>query len=154
MCATNRSALLALLSASCAAVAPSYASPCGGININHTLTWEPTEIVKGSSLANWRGSSVIVSNDPKGPFHLLSGECKGTFYVAADGGIRGSGSCARRDKDGDVLFEDFETTGPKGTSKLVGGTGKFAKATGTFQHENIPLQGRTAAVPWSGECRL
>ena len=154
MCAANRIAPLALLTLSCAAIAPSYASPCGGININHTLTWEPTEIAKGISLVNWRGSSVTVSNDRKGPFHLLSGECKGTFYVVSGGGTHGSGSCARRDKDGDVLFEDFETTGPKGTSKLVGGTGKFAKATGTFQHENIRLQGSTAAVPWSGDCRL
>lgn len=154
MCATNRIASLALLSLSCAAIAPAHADPCGGININHTVTWEPTEIAKGSSLANWRGSSVTVSNDPKGPFHLLSGECKGTFYIASDGGTHGSGSCARRDKDGDVLFEDFQANGLRGASKLVGGTGKFAKATGTLQYENIPLQGRTAAVSWNGDCRL
>lgn len=154
MCATNRFAFVGLLSLSCAAPISTYASPCGGININHTVNWEPTEISKGSSLAQWRGSSVTVSNDPKGPFHLISGECKGTLHVGSDGSMRGIGSCARRDKDGDVLFEDYEHEGRKGTSRLVGGTGKFAKAAGNLQWENIPLQGKTAAVPWSGDCRL
>ena len=154
MRATMKFAQLSLLCLWCAAPVASYASPCGGININHTVTWEPTEISKGSSLASWRGSSVTVSNDPKGPLHLISGECKGTLHVSSDGATRGMGSCARRDKDGDVLFEDWESVGSKGTSKLAGGTGKFSKATGTLQYESIPLQGRTVAVPWTGECRF
>jgi hypothetical protein len=152
MRATCRSRFLGMLGL--ASAIPAFAAPCGGINVNHVLTWEPTEIVKGTSLAHWRASSVTISNDAKAPFHLLSGECKATFYVATDGPVRGSGSCARKDKDGDVLFENFDHVGSKGTSKLVGGTGKFANATGTFQYENITLQGRTAAVPWSGDCRL
>jgi hypothetical protein len=49
---------------------------------------------------------------------------------------------------------DWESVGSKGTSKLAGGTGKFSKATGSLRYENIPLQGRTAAVPWSGDCRF
>jgi hypothetical protein len=64
--------------------------------------------------------------------------------------------CARKDKDGDVLNEEAVTaggSGSKGTWKNVGGTGKFANATGTAQWEVIPLQGKMAAVRWVGNCQ-
>ena len=66
------------------------------------------------------------------------------------------GSCARRDKDGDVLNEEWiatDGTGNKGTWKLAGGPGKFANAKGTAQWEFSPLQGKMGAVRWVGNCQ-
>ena len=136
-------------------VAPVFctAAPCAGTNVNYTVTWEPTEISKGSTLGNWRARSVIVSNDPNAAFHLASGECKATFVTSSDGKTRFAGSCARRDKEGDVLFEDFEGDLGKGASRFVGGTGKFAKTESKMQWTSVPLQGGLGAAPWSGDCR-
>lgn len=113
-----------------------FAGKCSGTNVNNLVSWDSTEIAKGTTLAVMRITSVTVSDDPGAPDHLVSGECVGSFLTTPDGKMQGSGSCARRDKDGDVLNEEWvstDGTGSKGTSKNVGGTGKFAKAAGTAQ---------------------
>ena len=147
---------LGLLAAWCAAPAISFAAPCAGTNINTTLSWESIEISKGTTQAIWRGTSVTVSDDTSAPFHLVAGECIGTFLFTPDGNGRGSGSCARKDKDGDVLNEEWIRsvgTEPKGTYKTVGGTGKFSSAANTGQYEIIMQQGNMAAVRWTGNCQ-
>jgi len=134
----------------------SFAEKCAGTNINNLVSWEPTEIAKGTTLATMRITSVTVSDDPSAPYHLASGECIGTFLTTPDGKTRGSGSCARKDKDGDVLNEEWvstDGTGGKGSLKNVGGTGKYAKAAGTAQWEFTQLQGKMAAVRWTGDCQ-
>ena len=134
----------------------SFAGKCSGTNINNTISWEETEIANGSKLATWRGTSVIVSEDPRAPFHLASGECIGSFLINPDGKTRAAGNCARRDKDGDVLYEEWimDATGNKGTFKNVGGTGKYVNAAGTAQYEQLPpLQGKMSAVHWIGNCQ-
>ena len=93
---------------------------------------------------------------PEHTLHLVSGECIGSFLTTPEGKTTGSGSCSRRDKDGDVLNEEWVATdgaGAKGTSKLVGGTGKFARAAGSLQWEFTPLQGKSSAVRWTGNCQ-
>ena len=146
-----------VIAASCAGPSVSFAGKCAGTNINNTVTWEETEIGKGSKLATWRGTSVIVSDDPRAPYHLASGECIGSFLTNPDEKTRAVGSCARRDKDGDVLYEEWITTdatGNKGTFKNVGGTGKYVNAAGTAQWEQLPpLQGKMSAVRWVGNCQ-
>jgi hypothetical protein len=152
MSARTRFIHLCVLSICFAVPGLGSAAKCGGTNINNTVTWEPVEISKGTTLATSRVTSVIVSDDPKAPFHLVSGECIGTFLIV-EGKMRGGGSCARRDKDGDVLNEEWETVGGKGTAKIAGGTGKFANTTGTTEWQNTQLHGKTAAVRWTGDCR-
>jgi hypothetical protein len=135
----------------------SYAGKCGGTNINNLLSWDQTEIAKGTTLATLRLTTVIYSDDPKAPYHLASGECIGTFLTGPDGHTRASGSCARKDKDGDVLYEEWTATdgmGNKGTEKNVGGTGKYAKATSNAQWEFTQLQGKMGAVRWAGDCQF
>ena len=146
---------LALVVASCAVPAAGLAAPCAGTNINHTVTWSPTEIGKGGKLSILRFTSVIVSDDAGAPFHLASGECVGSFLFGPDGKIMSeSGYCARQDKDGDVLNEEwFGGGGGKGTSKVVGGTGKFANSRWSFNWQHTALRAPTAAVRWSGDCR-
>jgi hypothetical protein len=138
----------------CAPVA--LAGKCAGTNINNTVEWQQSEISKGTTLATLRITSVTVSDDQGANYHLVSGECVGTFLTAPDGKTQGSGSCARRDKDGDVLNEEWVTTGgsgAKGTWKNVGGTGKFANAASSGQWEFNPLQGKMSAVRWMGNCQ-
>ncbi len=145
-----------LVAALCFAPAIGFAAPCSGININTTLSWEPTEIAKGTSVATWRGTSVVVSDDPNAPYHLVAGECVGTYLMTPDGNSQGSGTCARKDKDGDVLNEVWVEpagTESKGTWKNAGGTGKFANAAYTAEWEIIMRQDGKSAVRWVGDCQ-
>jgi len=148
-------ARLFVLVISCA-VSVAFAGKCAGTNINNVVSWDQTEIAKGTTLATLRITSVTVGDDSGAPYHLVSGECIGTFLTTPDGKTQASGYCARRDKDGDVLNEEWVSTdgaGAKGTWKLAGGTGKFARAAGTAQWEFTPLQGKMAAVRWVGNCQ-
>ena len=145
-----------LVAAWCAVPAVAFAGKCSGTNINNLVSWEPTEIGKGTTLAIMRITSVTVSDDPSAAYHLISGECVGQFLTTPDGKTAASGSCARKDKDGDVLNEEWvatDGTGNKGTWKLAGGTGKFANAKGSAQWEVSPLQGKMVAVRWVGNCQ-
>jgi hypothetical protein len=147
---------LGLVGIWCTVPAVSFAGKCAGTNINNTISWDQTEIAKGTTLATWRATSVTVSDDPGVPYHLVSGECIGTFLMTPDGKTRASGTCARKDRDGDVLNEEWvstDGTGGKGTWKNVGGTGKYATAAGTAQWEFNQLQGKMAAVRWVGNCQ-
>ena len=140
----------------CGGPSISFAAKCSGTNINNTVSWEPTEISKGTTLATLRITSVTVNDEHSAPNHLVSGECIGSFLTGPDGKTEGRVFCARKDKDGDVLYEEATTVGgsaSKGTWKNVGGTGKFTNATGTAQFEVIPLQGKMAAVRWVGNCQ-
>lgn len=144
----------ASLAGLCAYPAVTLAAKCAGTNINNTVTWSPTEIIKGNTLSIVRFTSVIVSDDPSAPFHLVSGECVGSFLTSADGKTSAGGFCARKDKDGDVLNEEWVVSGKGvGSLKMLGGTGKFAKATGTAQWQHTQLYGSAAAVRWTGDCQ-
>ena len=153
---TKKTIWLGLLAALCAVPAVGFAGKCAGTNINNLVSWESSEIAKGTTLAVMRATSVTVSDDPSAAYHLVSGECIGQFVMTPDGKTMAGGSCARRDKDGDVLNEEWiatDGTGSKGTWKLAGGTGKFANAKGTAQWEFSPLQGKMSAVRWVGNCQ-
>ena len=151
----NTLGTLALVVASCVVSPAALAAPCSGTNINSTQTWTPSEVVKGVQVSILKFASVIVSDDPNAPFHLASGECVGSLLLGADGKTTaGSGYCARKDKHGDTVHEEWTVTSPgKGTSKVAGGTGKFANASWTYSWQHRPLHGPLAAVRWSGDCR-
>ena len=156
MNAKGKYVCLGVLVVSCAGPALSHAGKCSGTNINNLLSWESTEITKGTTLATMRATSVTVSDDPAAPYHLASGECIGSFLTGPDGKTQASGSCARKDRDGDVLYEEWVATdgaGAKGNWKNVGGTGKYARAAATAQWEFAPLQGKMSAVRWTGNCQ-
>ena len=89
---------------------------------------------------------------PSAPSHLVSGECIGVCVITPEGKIKCSGTCARADKDGGVLNEEWVSTndGDKGTWKNTGGTGKVAKAANTSQWEVHKLPGKMTAVRWIG----
>ena len=56
---------LCLLAVSLAAPSVSLAYKCAGTNINNLVSWEPSEIAKGTTLATMRVTSVIVGDDPE-----------------------------------------------------------------------------------------
>ena len=145
-----------VLAVLCAGPSAAFAGKCAGTNINNLVSWDQTEIAKGTTLATWRGTSVTVADDANAPYHLVSGECIGSFLTNPDGKTQASGFCSRRDKDGDVLYEEWvstDTAGAKGNWKNAGGTGKFAKAANTAQWEWNGLQGKMSAVRWVGNCQ-
>ena len=152
---TKKLIYVGLLASLCAAPGVSVAAKCAGTNINNLVSWEPTEINKGTTLATLRITSVTVNDDPNAPNHLVSGECIGSLLTKPDGKTDGRFFCARKDKDGDVLNEEAMSVGgdgSKGTWKNVGGTGKFKNATGNAVWEVTQLQGKMSAVRWSGNC--
>jgi hypothetical protein len=140
----------------CALPLAAFAAKCAGTNINNLVSWDQTEIGKGTTHATLRLTSVTVSDDPSAPYHLISGECIGSCLMTPDGKTKCTGTCARADKDGDVLNEEWVTTndgGDKGTWKNTGGTGKYAKAANTASWELRQLHGKAAAVRWVGNCQ-
>lgn len=153
-----RSRNLLLTGALMFCVVPSlaYAARCGGTNINNLISWDQSEIAKGMTLAVMRTASVIYSDDVKADNHLAAGECIGSFLTGPDGRTLAQGQCARKDKDGDVLYEEWVATdgkGNKGSSRNIGGTGKYAKAASSMQWEFSPLHGKMGAVRWTGDCQ-
>jgi hypothetical protein len=135
---------------------PGFAAKCAGNNINTMLSWEPSEIAKGTTLTTFRHTSVIVNDDRGARSHLAAGECIGTLLTTPDGRTQGSGSCARKDKEGDVLNEEWTLPAGaefKGPWKNVGGTGKYANTVDSGQWEVIMSQGKMAAVRWVGNCQ-
>ncbi|MCC7547087.1 MAG: hypothetical protein IT532_04915 [Burkholderiales bacterium] len=150
-----RSACCTILAVWLALPFAGWAGNCSGTNFNSTTHWEEVEIGKGSKVATHRHTSTIRSDDTSAPYHMASGECVGAYLIGADGRMQGSGSCARADKDGDVLYEEWvmpSGTALEGTWRIVGGTGKFAKATGNARWEASLLGPKSAAVRWSGQC--
>lgn len=141
--------------AACLMPIAASAANCAGTNVNNLLSWDQTEIAKGTTLSVMRSTSVSMTDDASSKVHMVSGECIGSFLNAGEGRVQGSGHCARRDKDGDVLFEEWIATdgaGAKGTWKHTGGTGKFTRAAGSGQWAFSPLQGKMSAVRWTGNC--
>jgi hypothetical protein len=66
---------------------------------------------------------IVVWNDAEeGFFHNMTGDC-----ISMGVGEELSGYCSYRDADGDKLFENFkEEVEGKGTTTILGGTGKYA----------------------------
>ena len=67
-------------------------------------------------------------------FDHLGVRCVGIFRPEGDKAT-GNGYCVKGDKDGNQYWEAFEDVQPgKGTSKIVGGAGKFAGLTGDIDY--------------------
>lgn len=145
-----------ILAASLIGSAEALAEQCAGYNVNNMISLDTTELAKGDTLTTFRHSSVFVSADPASPYHMAAGECGGTLVTTSDGRTRGSGNCTRSDKDGDVYHEEWSMAPSsewKGTWRLVGGTGKYANASGSGIWRVVLSRGKMGAVSWSGTCQ-
>jgi hypothetical protein len=123
----------------------SHADNCSGYDVLVVQSAETTEMVKGHSLTVLRLSSIAVNtSNSASPYNLTTGECSGTMVTTPDGVTRGSGHCARRDKDGDSYNVEWALPAgaQKGTWKYFGGTGKFAAS-----------DGKMIVNKWGGTCK-
>lgn len=131
------------------------ADKCAGYNVNNMISIDTTEMSKGNTLTTFRHSSVFVSENPKSSYHMAAGECGGTLVTTSDGKSRGAGNCTRVDKDGDAYHEEWSmepSTEWIGTWRLLGGTGKYANASGTGTWQVVLSHGKMGAVRWTGTC--
>ncbi len=72
---------------------------------------------------------IFTTTDPNHPLNQASGDCDGACIIDADGNAICMGSCTWVDSDGHLAF--FTWTGQdKGSWRLIGGSGKYAHATG------------------------
>lgn len=129
------------------------ADNCTGYDVLVTQTAETTDLGKGHVLTFVRQTSLLVSEDAP-IYNLVSGECQGSLLTTPDGKMRGSGHCARRDKDGDTQsIEWVQAPGAQRNNwKLTGGTGKFAGKTGSGWGEGVRSDGKVLVVKWGGSC--
>jgi hypothetical protein len=97
--------------------------------------------VNVSSLSEMKqGYAVVYTNDNSGIqnasagslFDNLGVRCVGFTRVGATGASKGY--CVKGDSDGNQYWEEFQDLAGKGTSKIVGGQGKFAGMTGDIDY--------------------
>jgi len=133
---------------------PSLAADnCTGYDVLVTQSADTSDLGKGHSVTVVSQSSLLITEDTP-IYNLVSGTCQGSLLTTPDGRTRGSGHCARRDKDGDTV--SIEWSQPPGSQKsawkLAGGTGKFAGKTGTGWGEGVRSDGKIYVVKWGGTC--
>ena len=80
-------------------------------------------------------------SDADHPFNGATGTCFGAIEIHAPAGATGGGNCAFTDGDGDVSMNRWSVRGMTaegalfGSWTVVGGTGKYADATGGGGYE-------------------
>jgi hypothetical protein len=104
--------------------------------------------VNGQSFSPMKqGEAVVYTSDDYGIqsasagslFDNLGVRCAGIHRVEGEKAA-GSGYCVKGDKDGNQYWEAYEDVGPgKGTSKIVGGLGKFAGMSGDIDYTWEPV---------------
>src|SRR5262245_2709700 len=129
------------------------ADNCTGYDVLVTQSAETSDLGKGHSVTVVSQSSLLITEDTP-IYNLVSGTCQGSLLTTPDGKTRGSGHCARRDKDGDTVSIEWSQPpgAPKSAWKLTGGTGKFAGKTGTGWGEGVRSDGKIYVVKWGGTC--
>jgi len=132
---------------------PFAADNCTGYDVLVTQSAETSDLGKGHAVTVVSQSSLLITEDTP-IYNLVSGTCQGSLLTTPDGKTRGSGHCARRDKDGDtVSIEWSQAPGAQRSMwKLTGGTGKFAGKTGTGWGEGVRSDGKIYVVKWGGTC--
>lgn len=95
-----------------------------------TDKWDEREIEKGHKLADWVGRCVGVPDDPTAPKYTE--DCEVKYEYMPDESWKASGTCTWNFKDGDKVYDTIEEGShlKESTYKIIGGTGKFAGASG------------------------
>jgi hypothetical protein len=86
-------------------------------------------------------------------FNLFGMRCIGLVHVLSQGTWNDQGTCTYTDKDGDNIFAPFKGNsdgkgGERGTYEVIGGTGKFARITGSgeYYQPNHPIKADDKAI--------
>ncbi|MGB3562521.1 MAG: hypothetical protein WBH75_02685 [Thermoanaerobaculia bacterium] len=143
---TTTAAVVLIVTASMA-----IAGEVGGNNFAVAKPVTSTELPNGMTYATTGNSNVCTTTDPNHPLNQASGDCDGACIIDANDNATCMGSCTWVDKDGHLAF--FTWTGQnEGNWRLVGGSGKYAHATGRGTWEGTGLYaGGILRNTWSGE---
>lgn len=99
---------------------------------------------------NYDARGVPMVENEASPFYMSSVQCIGSIK-----GIKGEfkeyGLCTYTRPDGDQIYGSYEGTGKfgegvKGPMKIVGGTGKCANITGSFEWARTSLKGPAKGI--------
>ena len=85
--------------------------------------------------------------------HQMTGRCSTFQRLDAGVVVETHGNCVYTDRDGDMLFEEFDRmpSDTVTTGHWVGGTGKYAGVTSTFTIQGLGgFAGRTEGGPVGG----
>ena len=114
------------------------AGEVGGNNFAVAKPFTTTELPNGMTYATTGNSNLCTTTDPNHPLNQASGDCDGACTIDANGKATCMGSCTWVDSDGHLAF--FTWTGQnEGSWRLVGGSGKYAHATGKGTWEGTGL---------------
>jgi hypothetical protein len=88
-----------------------------------------------------QGEAVVYTNDNSGvqsaatgsAFNNLGVRCVGFLRLEGATGVS-KGYCLKGDGNGNEYWEEYQDLGGKGTSKILGGKGKFAGMTGDIDY--------------------
>ncbi len=92
----------------------------------------------------YENMGVIIGDTGNELLHNTSVRCLGALH-AVKGETNNSGFCVGTRPDGDQIFWTYQSTGKlgagsKGTSTIVGGTGKFIGIQGSSEYTDSPLR--------------
>ncbi len=112
--------------------------------------WDELALDEGHSLALYKGRCVTFLDDPSAAGHMSTGECAGTYEFMPDESWNGSGYCTWTYRDGDTLFLKFWEGSDMEVSRYdwVGGTGRYAGATGGGTYTGEELTDTLSASRW------
>ena len=93
-----------------------------------------SEMKQGDAVVYTRDDAGVQSASSGSLFDNLGVRCVGLFR--AEGGGVSKGYCVKGDSNGNQYWEDYDDDGiaGRGTSKIVGGKGKFAGITGDIDY--------------------
>ena len=133
------------------AASMAIAGEVGGNNFAVAKPATTTELPNGMTYATTGNSTVCTTTDPNHPLNQASGDCDGACIIDANGNSTCMGSCTWVDSDGHLAF--FTWTGlDKGSWRLVGGSGKYAHATGRGTWEGTgTYPGGIMRNTWQGD---
>ena len=117
-----------------------------------TDVWEMLELGEGHAVALWRGHGIAYSDSPESPLHLATIDCAGAFEFMPDGTQRDRGHCTYTTRDGDKLFDRWWRSPDMEAARYewIGGTGRWAGATGGGTYSVTQLDDRLLSVSYSG----
>ena len=99
---------------------------------------------------NYEARGVVATENEVSPTYMSSGQCIGSAKVIK-GEYKEFGLCTYTRPDGDQIYMSYEGTGKfgegvKGPMKIVGGTGKCANITGSFEWARTSLKGPAKGI--------
>ena len=105
---------------------------------------------KENAVINYEARGVAASSNENSPFYMSSGLCVGSVK-GMKGVLKESGLCTYTRPDGDQIYMSYEADGKmgapmKGTTTIVGGTGKCTGMTGSGEFVRTELKGPAKGI--------